>query len=166
MDRRLLEIGQVHGNLGLPANQKSCGLDETQPACGKTNRLRDLLGDVNIRGVEKNVVCDKKLASPHHTRTGTGMQPRFAKVRLARGIGSDLIANAFELSTADVLEVLPFGRSGRGFIEINRNLVPLPNLVAYMACHGDAVFNANAFNWNERYDVGRSQPRMCALMLV
>src|SRR6476660_6021180 len=94
------------------------------------------------------------------------MKPGFAKIRLARGIGSDLIANAFELSATNVLEVLTFRRSGRGLVEINRNLVALPDLLPDMARHGDAVFNADALNWNKRHNVGCPEPGMRALMLI
>ncbi len=55
MNRRLLEIGQVHRDLRLPTHQKSGAFHKAQAAGGEANRLGDLLGDVNIGRVQKTL---------------------------------------------------------------------------------------------------------------
>jgi len=35
-----------------------------------------------------------------------------------------------------------------------------------MPCHGNTVFQAQAFDWDERDNVGRSQPRVGTLVMV
>ena len=38
------------------------------------------------------------------------MHARLAEIGLARRVGGDLVANAFELAAANILQILPFGR--------------------------------------------------------
>src|SRR6185437_14582546 len=70
----------------------------------------------------------------------------FAEVRLASGVGEDFFANQFELSAANILQILALGRSCGCLVEIHGNLIALPNLLTYMACHvGEQIW--------ERYQI-------------
>src|SRR5262249_26163052 len=109
---------------------------------------------------------DQELPSAHHASSGAWVQGCLPYIRLARGIGGNLIANAFELPPPNVLEVLTI-RSGRcRLIKINRNLVTLPNLLAHMPRHRNTVFEPHTFDGDERHNVGRAHPRMGALVLI
>src|SRR6267154_895487 len=94
------------------------------------------------------------------------MQPGISEIRFARGIDSNIVADAFELAAAYVLQVLALRGSSGGFVEINRYLKALPYLLTHMAGHGDAICNAYAFNRNEWHNIRSSQPRMRALMFI
>ena len=96
---------------------------------------------------------------------GGGMHARFAEIGLARRDGGDLLANAFKLAAADVLEILALGCGGGRFVEIDGNREALPDFVADVPGHGDAVFNGDAFDGNEGNDVGGAHARMRALVL-
>ncbi len=88
-----------------------------------------------------------------------------AKIGLARGVGRNVGANAFELTAANIFQILPFGRGSGSFIEINRNLKALCDLGSNVARHGYAVLDGDAVNRDERDDIGRAHARVRALML-
>ena len=92
------------------------------------------------------------------------MHTGVAKIRFARGVGGDFCANAFKLPATDVLQILPLRRGRCRFVEINRNLITLPNLFADVAGHGHAVLDGDAVDGNEGDNVGRSHARVRALM--
>jgi hypothetical protein len=122
VDRRLLEVGQVHGDLGHAAHQEARALDVAQAAGGEAHGLGDLFGDGHVGGVQENVVGDQRLARADDGGSGGGMHARLAEVGLAGRVGGDLVADALELAAADVFQILPLGRGGGGFVEIDRNL--------------------------------------------
>src|SRR5438067_1159904 len=164
MNRSLLKVGQVHRNLRLPANQKPGSLYEAQPAGREADRLGNLLCDLDIRRVQEDVVSDKELARAYHASPSSRMQAGLSKIRLARGIGCNLLTNAFELPAPNIFQVLPLGRSRSRFVQINRNLVTLPYLLADVPRHRDAILNADAVNRNEWHHVRRPQPWVRSLM--
>ena len=149
----------------MPAHQKSRALHKAHPAARKADRLGDFLRDVDIGRIQENVVGDQKLARAHDGRARRRMHPRLAEVRLARRIGRNLRANSFKLPAPDVFQILPLRRSRRRLVQINRNLKSLPDLLAHMTRHGDAILDGHAINRNERHHVGRAHARMRALML-
>ena len=85
-----------------------------------------------------------------------------AKIGQARRIGLYFFANAFELPTADVFQVLAFGPLGCRFIEIYGNFKPLPDFFADPASDGNTVFESQTLNGNKGNDIGRAHARMCA----
>src|SRR5262249_30653817 len=72
----------------------------------------------------------------------------------------------FELPTANVFQILALGSGGRGLVEIDWHLIALPDLLADLTSHGDAIFDGHAFDWYKRHHVGRSHAGMRALVLV
>src|SRR5437660_5948277 len=94
------------------------------------------------------------------------MHAGVTKVRTAGGVRGDLGANAFELAAANILEALALGNSGRGFVQIDRNMVAVPDLLPYVDGHGHAVFDGDAVDRDEGNYVGRSHARMGAGMDV
>ena len=166
MDRGLLKICQVHRDLRQPAHRKSRTLDVAQSSAREAHRLCHFLGNLNIRRVQEDVVGDEKLSRSHNRRAGRRMHPRLAKIRLARRIGRNLRPDTLELPAADVLQILPLWGGCRRFVQINWNLISLPDLRAHLPRHGHAIFDGHAFNRNERHHVGRPHPRMRSLMNI
>ena len=165
VDGRLLEVGQVHGNLSHAAHQESCPFDKTQAATRKSHGFGNLLGDVNVRRIQENVISNEELACSDNRCPGGGMHAGLAEIGLAGGVGRDVCADAFELPPANVFQPLPFGGGGSRFIQINRNLIPLPDLRAHVPGHRHAVFDGDAFDGNEWHDVSRAHAGMRALVL-
>ena len=93
------------------------------------------------------------------------MHTHFSEVGAAGGVGRDLVADAFELSAADVLEVGALRRSGRGFVKIHGNLKALPDLLTHVAGHCHTIFDGDAINRNERDDIGCTHARVRPLVL-
>ena len=89
----------------------------------------------------------------------------FADVRRAIGIFGNFGEQAFKLAFANIFQVVALRALRGGFIEIDRNFVALPNFAADFFRQSDAVFDADAFNRDERHDVGRTHARMRAGML-
>src|SRR5208282_2630159 len=95
---------------------------------------------------------------------GRRMHAGLAEIRLARGIGLYFGTYAFELTAADILQVLPFGRGRGGFVKIDRDLEAFRNLGADVARHGDAVFNRHTIDRNKGHDIGCSHARVRTLV--
>src|SRR5262249_7756521 len=76
------------------------------------------------------------------------------------GIGCNLAAHSLELSAADVLQVLPLGSGGCRLVEIDWNLVALPDLLAHPPGDGHAVFQCDTVDGNEWHHIGRANSGM------
>ena len=94
------------------------------------------------------------------------MNACFPKIRLARWTAGDFRANAFELSAPYVFQILPLRRSRSSFVQVNRNLITLPDLLAHMARHGDAIFEGDSVDGDEWHNVRSSHAGMGSLMLT
>src|SRR5437763_4535330 len=105
MDRRLLEVSQIHGNLRQTPHQETSALYEPQSSTGKAHCFGDLLRDIYIGGVQKDVVGDQEFARTDDRGACGGMHPRLAEVGLARRVGGDVRTDAFKLAAPDVLEI-------------------------------------------------------------
>src|SRR5207244_12875103 len=74
--------------------------------------------------------------------------------------------HALTLAATDHVQILSH-RDCRGrLVQINRNLVALPNLLANMPRHGHTIFDRHPLNGNKRHHVRRAHPRMRSLMHV
>ena len=165
MDRRLLEVGQVHRDLRHAAHQEARAFDEAQAAGREAHRLGDLLGDADIGGVQKDVIGDQRLARADDRRSRRRMHARLAEVRLALRLRGDLVADALELAAADIFQILPLRRRRGGLVKIDRNLVAAGDLRAHVLGHGHAIFNRHPVDGNEGNDVGGAHARMRAGVL-
>ena len=103
MNRRLLEVGEIHGNLREAAHKESCALYIAESTAGKSHCLGDPLGKIHIRSIQEHIVGNEKLTRSHYRRARRGVDSRIAKIRPSRGIRRDLVANALKLPAADVL---------------------------------------------------------------
>src|SRR5208337_3045464 len=165
VDGSLLEVGEVHRDLSQATHQKSSALDEAQAATRSAHRFRDFLGNVDVGRIQEDVIGNEKFARSNHGCPGRGMHARLTEIRLARRIGGNLRADAFELTAANILQVLPFRRSRGGFIKVDGDLETLRNLSSDVSCHGDAVFDSDAVNRDKGHDVGCAHARVRTLML-
>jgi len=93
------------------------------------------------------------------------MDARLAEIGLAGGVGGDFVADALELAAANIFQILPLGRGGGGFIEIDRNLEAAGDFCTDVAGHGHAVLEGDAVNGNEGDDVGGPHARVSALVM-
>ena len=165
VDGSLLEVGEVHRDLGHAAHQESGALDEAQAAGRKAHGFRDFLGNADVGRIQEDVVGDQKLARSYYGCAGRGMHAGLAEIGLARGIGRDFVADAFELAAANVLQILTFGRGCGGFVKIDRDLEAFRDLGSDVARHGNAVFDGDAVNRDKGNDVGGAHARVRTLML-
>ena len=74
------------------------------------------------------------------------MQRCLAKIGLAFGVGFYVFTDALKLSTPNVFKVLPFRPLGSRLVQIDRNLVPLPDFLADSAGDGHAILEGYAFD--------------------
>src|SRR3984957_13416679 len=126
MHWRLLEVGEVHGNLRHAADQKSRAFDEAHAAVGEAHRLGDLFSDLDVRCVEKNVVGDQKFPRPPNGCTGSRMNASLSDIGTACRIRRNFRADALELAAANIFEALALGNSSGRFVEIYRRFATLP----------------------------------------
>jgi hypothetical protein len=164
VDGRLLEVGQVHRDLGQAAHQKAGALDEAQAAARKTHGFGDFLGDLDVGRIQEDVVGNEKLARAYDRGSGRGMHARLAEIGLARGIGRYFGADAFELAAANILQVLAFGSGRGGFVKVDRDLETFRDLGSDVARHGHAVFDGDAVDRNKGHDIGCSHARVRTLV--
>src|ERR1700722_3638876 len=101
MHWRLLEVGEVHGNLRHAADQKSRAFDEPHAAVGETNRLGDFLCNLDVRSVQKNVVGDQKFSRPHNGCACSRMNAWLTDIGTACRVRRNFRADALELATAN-----------------------------------------------------------------
>ena len=88
-DGRLLKVGEVHRDLRQPAHGEAGGLHVAQSAVREAHGFGDLLGDLDVGGVQINVVRDEELARAHHGSARRRMNPRIAEVRASRRVGGN-----------------------------------------------------------------------------
>src|SRR5271155_3222644 len=92
------------------------------------------------------------------------MDAGFAEIGLARWVGRNVGTDTFELTAANILQVLAFGRGRSRFIKINWDLEAFRDLSSDPARHGYAVFDGDAVNRDKGYDIGCTHARVRALM--
>src|SRR5262249_32830760 len=148
------------------SHQKSCPLHKPQPTARKTHGLGNLLGDLHVGRVQENVVGNQKLTRAYNRSSRRRMYSWIAEIRLSRGIYGDFRPDSLKLSAPDVLQILPL-RAGRGgFVQINRDLISIPDLLGNMPRHRHTIFDGETFDGNKWHHVGRPHPRMRALVDV
>src|SRR3989454_11601735 len=110
--------------------QSSHVFQKRKTAARKSDSFRNFLCDRNVGRIEVNVVCDQRLSRANHSGACGWMKPGFAEVRIAIRVCLNLVSKRLELSAADIFKVCSFGTSSGGFIQVNGNLEPAPNLGA------------------------------------
>jgi hypothetical protein len=82
----------------------------------------------------------------------------------SQACGGNLVANSLKLAAANILKILAFGSCGGSFVEVDGDLEALPDLCAYVAGHGNAIFNCHAVDRDEGNYIGCAHARVSALM--
>ena len=159
-NRRLVGIGQVHGDLRQAAHRHTHSLYVTQATVGKAHGLGNLLRYLDIGRIEIHVVSDQKFARAYNRCARRRMQFAVAKVGLPCRIGLQLLANALELAATHILQVLTLGHLRGRLVQVNRHVIPLPDFFAGPPGNGDAIFQRHTFDGNKRDHVGRAQTGM------
>ena len=113
MNRGLLKVGQVHRDLREATDEKAGAFDEAQASTGKAHGLGDFFRDVDVGRIQKDVVGNERLTRANNCCTRRWMDAAFTEIGLARGMGGNLGADAFELAAAYVLQILANIRRGQ-----------------------------------------------------
>src|SRR5262249_5876539 len=162
---RLLEVGQVHGDLRQPANRHSHTFHIAEAAIREANGLANFLGDFYVSSIQEDVVRDQEFAGSDHGCSSGWMYTSFAEIRPPCVIDADVIAQALKLPRSNILQVLPFGRGCSSLVEVHRDLVALPELLAHLAGNGRTILERDAFDGDERNNIGRPNAWMCSSVL-
>src|SRR3954467_10383869 len=94
------------------------------------------------------------------------MNFRWAKIRIARGVFSELLTQPFEFATANVGEILSRRRRCRALVEVHGDLELLADALSKLARESDAVLHRRPLERNERHDVRRANARVLSRMLA
>jgi len=165
VDGRLLEVGQVHGDLGLPLHQHAHRLDEVQAAAGMADGAGDPVGDPDVGRVQVDVEGDQEGARADDGRPRRA-EGRRAEVRGAVGIGGDALLQPFIFARADGRQVLAL-RTGRcRFVEVNRDAQFAAHPLPQAAGDGYAVGHGRPAQGHEGHDIRRADAGMLPAMLV
>ena len=167
IDRRLLGVDQVHGDLCLAIDLEAESLHVAQAAAGATHRPGNLLGDRDVfRAAEVDVVGHEERARADDGGTGGGVDVVGAEVRNAIRVGADVGPGQLEFSAPHVGEVLAVGPGGGALVEEDRDAQLGAHALAERAGERDAIVHRGAFERSEGADVGGADARMLARMLV
>src|SRR5262249_8894640 len=140
-------------------------LDVAKAAVRKANRLRNLLGNADIRRAEIDVVRDEEFARADDSCPGGGMADGVAAIRGALGHHAHFFHQRFELAAANVFQIGAFGPAGGGLVEIDRDAKTRPDLVPDTFGQAYALLDGHAFDGDEWHHVGGADARMRALLL-
>ena len=165
--RGLFEIGEVHRNLCLVSilQKNAHGFDVPETATGEPDTPGDLLRNGNIGCIQVDVISDQRFPGAYGRRACRRMDSRFAKVGLSVRVGSDFIAQSFELSSPNVFKVRSAGNGGCGLVKVNRNVEFFRDLTADVLCNLHAGVQCDAANRHKWNNVRRPHPRVPAFML-
>ena len=116
----------------------------------------------NIRGrpfvarVQRDVEGDKKLAGADDRRPATRIENRRAAIGRPIAV-AELRRQALVFAAADIGQILAAGVAGGGLVEIDRNAQLIAHAAADAASDRRALFQSDAFHWNEGANVGRAR---------
>src|SRR5262249_45853591 len=166
--RGLLEIGEIDRHLREIARPEHHAhrLHVTEASVGETDGFGDALRDRNIRRVEIDVVSDQEFAGAGDESARTWMTDRVADVGRSRLHDAHLLHQGFELALANIFQIGAFGPLCGGLVEIDGNVKLAPYFLPEALGELYAFFEGDAFDGNERHDVGRAEAWMRSLMLA
>ncbi len=166
MERGLIEVGEVHGHLNLPARGKSKAkrLEGGEPSTAGSDGASDVLGDAQIGGVKVYVESDQEFACTHDDRACRGMKGGATEIRLPGFVQENFFADAFKLTAANIFEAQSCGLARGRLIEVDRDTGLTPDTLAGAMCDIDAGAQRRVAERNEGQHVERAQARMDALV--
>ena len=171
-ERRDREVEQVHRHLRaerLPAfgltDLEAVGLDARQAAAGFADATGDALGQVDVVGIEVDVVGDEERTRADGDRAGRGMQPGGPEVRLAPAL-ADLAAQALVLAAPHVGQLLAVRPQRCPGVQVDGQLEPLRDPFPERAGKVDAGIHRGIAERDERDHIDRTDPGVLALVDV
>ena len=135
-----------------------------QAPTGLADVFSDGAGDGDFRGVEVEVEGDEEAARAHSGGSGGGMERGTANVRAAGRFAQHRVAQTFKLAAADFFEQGAVRTGGGGFVEIDGNLMALPDFVARLTGEERALLEGDAANGDKGDDVGGADAGMDAFL--
>ena len=147
------------------ADLEPVGLELRQPTAGLADATRDAPGEVDVIGIEVDVVGDQERPGADRDRAGRRVEARRPEVRLAPAL-VDLGLETLVLTPAHVRQALAVGPQRGLRVEVHRQLEAGRDPLAEGAREVDDVVDGGRAERDERDDVDRPDPRVLALMGV
>ena len=167
-ERSRLEIRQVHRDLCavLRFQFQAHRFNTWKAAARGPDLLCNLFRERDVGRVQVDIISNQKFARAHHRRAGSRVEGVFAEVGPPIGIRLYLLAHAFELPLADVLKISPLRPARRGLVKKGRDLKAPPGSFRHLLGDAHAIVKRHAEDRDKGDDVGRSQPRVRALLMI
>ena len=159
-----VEVGDVHADLGAAVCEDADGLDAVEAAVGGANVAGDSAGSGDVGLLKVEVVGDEEAAGTDGGSSGSIVEFGAADVGTAGGIAERSIAEAFELTTADVFEKDAVGAGRGGSVEVDGDAIATPDEEAGLAGEDGAVGQGSSADGNERDDVGGADAGVDAVL--
>ena len=147
------------------ADLEPVGLDARQATTGFADSPGDALRQVDVLGVEVDVVGDEERPGADRDRTGRRMESWGTEVGFAAAL-PDLGTQALVLAAADIGKLFAFGSSGGAGIEIDRELEPRGDPFTEVPSELDAIIHLRVAQGDERDDIDGADPGVLALVGV
>ena len=139
-------------------------LHEGQAAAAGADDGGDLLGDLEVVGLEVDVVRNQGATRADHRHARRGVRHRRPEVGVPVRV-PHLLRQSLEFPAADLLQV-PSRRSRRGiFVEVHRDPKPIDDGSGQVPCERDALLRGRTLERHEWDDVDRTDPGMLAAVL-
>ena len=166
------EVEQVHRDLGTErmaslglADLEPVRLELRQPAAGFADAAGDPLGEVDVVGVEVDVVGDEERARTDRYGTGGWMESCRPEVRLAAAL-TDLVLEPLVLTAPNVGQALAVGPPSGASVEVDRQVEARRDPLPEGAREVDDLVHGRRPERDERDDVDRADARMLTLVGV
>ena len=167
IQRGILIVDHVHGDLSDAAvlEHEAHGLAAAEAARRAADDLGDLLGDLNIRGLEVAVERDQRHTGADGGDAGGGVDLALAVVGSPVGL-QELLGHALELALAAGGEIAALGTGGAVLIQEGGDLQLVPDTLGNALGHLDSFLNGHVHLGNEGDNVGSAHALVLAVMLV
>jgi len=161
----VVEVGDVHADLGAAVGEDTNGLDAVKAAVGGADIAGDGAGGADVRSFEVDVVGDEEAAGSDGAGARGFVEFRATDVGAASGVAASGVAEAFELTLADVFELDAIGASGGGAVEVDGDAVTAPDEETGLAGEDGALGERGSADGDEGDDVGGADAGMDTVLL-
>src|ERR1700722_5596607 len=163
-DRGKAEVRNVERNLGPALYQHAHRFDPVQTAAGGAERFGDRPGRGYVRTLEIQVVGDEELACSYGAGSRSGMEFGTTQIRTPGCIPQHLLAEAFKLALANLLQQRPVGPGGGCFVKINGDVGLPPDFEAGLASENGALSKSDAAHGHKGNHIRGADARMNAAL--
>ena len=167
IERGILIVDHVHGDLRDAAvlEHEAHGLAAAEAAGGAADDLGDLLGDLNVAGLEVAVERDERHTGADGGDAGGGVDLALAVVGRPLGL-QELLGHTLELALAAGGKVAALRTGGAVLIQEGGDLQLVPDALSDALGHLDGFLHGHVHLGDEGDDVGRAHALVLAVVLV